>query len=165
MPWSKAARGESMTTSRPPTAIEPESGCTIPARMLISVDLPAPFSPSRLWTSPAWIARSMRSLATTPGYALVMPRNTAAGAEAGGALGGGGGGVWESVMVIWGRRGTQEPGVAPGSRAAGFSAAGALLLEERLDLGLLGGPRGVDLAPGDPALRGLDLPPRRRVER
>src|ERR1700680_945887 len=41
--------------------------------MFISVDLPAPFSPRRTWTSPGSRVRSMWSLARTPGKRLVMP--------------------------------------------------------------------------------------------
>src|SRR6266545_1605127 len=40
----------------------------------MSVLLPAPFSPSREWTSPARTSKSTRSLATTPGKRLVIPR-------------------------------------------------------------------------------------------
>src|SRR6476661_8217909 len=81
-PSASALRGESMRTSLPPTRIEPASGCVIPDRTLISVDLPAPFSPSRQCTSPARIARWMSSLATTPGNTLVMPISSTAGASA-----------------------------------------------------------------------------------
>src|SRR3972149_1191893 len=42
--------------------------------MLIRVVLPAPFSPSRAWTSPGRTSRVTRSLARTPGNALVMFR-------------------------------------------------------------------------------------------
>src|SRR6185312_4546421 len=41
--------------------------------ILTSVLLPAPFSPSRAWISPAWIARSTRSLARQPGNCFTMP--------------------------------------------------------------------------------------------
>src|SRR5580765_1626350 len=44
--------------------------------MFISVDLPAPFSPSSAWTSPALRSKSTWSLATTPGNRLVMPRSS-----------------------------------------------------------------------------------------
>ena len=81
-PRPSAARGESMRTSRPSTRMRPASGCVIPERTLISVDLPAPFSPSRQCTSPARIARLMSSFATTPGNALVMPISSTAGASA-----------------------------------------------------------------------------------
>ena len=41
--------------------------------MFISVDLPAPFSPSSACTSPLRRSRSTWSLATTPGNRFVMP--------------------------------------------------------------------------------------------
>src|SRR5262245_48220879 len=41
--------------------------------IFISVDLPAPFSPSTAWISPGRTVRSMPSLATTDGYAFRMP--------------------------------------------------------------------------------------------
>src|SRR5712691_11269463 len=46
----------------------------------MSVVLPAPFSPSSAWTSPAARARSTWSLATTLGKALRMPRIWTSGA-------------------------------------------------------------------------------------
>src|SRR5438067_1805072 len=42
--------------------------------MFISVDLPAPFSPSSACTSPGRSSKSTRSSATTPGNRFVMPR-------------------------------------------------------------------------------------------
>src|SRR5918995_546962 len=44
--------------------------------MFMSVDLPAPFSPSRAWTSPLATERSTPSQATTPGNRLVMSRSS-----------------------------------------------------------------------------------------
>ena len=46
----------------------------------MSVDFPAPFSPSSAWISPGRTSRSIPSLATTPGYRFVMPRISSAGA-------------------------------------------------------------------------------------
>ena len=63
----------------PSTRIVPASGWYSPDRMLISVDLPAPFSPSRQRTSPGMARRLMWSFATTPGKALVMPTSSTAG--------------------------------------------------------------------------------------
>src|SRR3954451_12850824 len=53
--------------------------------MFDSVVLPAPFSPSSAWTSPAAASKSTSSLATTAGKRLVIPRRATAG---------GGGGAW-----------------------------------------------------------------------
>src|SRR4051794_18502638 len=46
--------------------------------MFIRVDLPAPFSPSKAWTSPLSTSRSMWSFARTPGNCLVIPRSSRA---------------------------------------------------------------------------------------
>src|SRR3954469_217679 len=46
--------------------------------MLESVLLPAPFSPSRACTSPAWISRSTPAFAMTPGNRFVTPRSVTA---------------------------------------------------------------------------------------
>jgi len=42
--------------------------------MFISVVLPAPFSPSRAWTSPGATSKETSSFASTPGKRLVIPR-------------------------------------------------------------------------------------------
>src|SRR5947207_947099 len=47
--------------------------------MFISVDLPAPFSPSRAWTSPGKRSKSIPSLATTPGKRFVIDRSSRIG--------------------------------------------------------------------------------------
>src|SRR6266550_7455370 len=47
--------------------------------MLISVDLPAPFSPRRACTSPRRRSKSMWSLASTPGNCFVIPRSSRTG--------------------------------------------------------------------------------------
>src|SRR5690606_36099474 len=47
--------------------------------ILISVDLPAPFSPIRAWTLPGCSVRSTFSRAITPGKRLSMPRISSAG--------------------------------------------------------------------------------------
>src|SRR5437763_10570445 len=44
--------------------------------MFISVDLPAPFSPSSACTSPSRRSKSTWSFASTPGNRFVMPRNS-----------------------------------------------------------------------------------------
>src|SRR3954471_22099544 len=47
--------------------------------MLESVVLPAPFSPSSAWTSPAAASKSTSSFATTAGNRFVIPRSRTAG--------------------------------------------------------------------------------------
>src|SRR6266540_1580576 len=79
IPSSIARFGESTSTGLPSRRTCPSSGCTIPDRMFISVDLPAPFSPSRQCTSPRRTTSEMRSFASTPGNALVIPTSSTAG--------------------------------------------------------------------------------------
>src|SRR5580704_1240025 len=52
--------------------ISPLSGWTAPVMTLMSVDLPAPFSPTIACTSPARSSNETSSSARTPGYDLVM---------------------------------------------------------------------------------------------
>src|SRR6478752_1820221 len=47
--------------------------------MFISVDLPAPFSPSSACTSPSSSSKSTWSLASTPGNCFVIPRSSRTG--------------------------------------------------------------------------------------
>src|SRR6185369_10822106 len=56
----------------PSTRISPESLASEPLRTFMSVDLPAPFSPSRTCTSPGATSRSTSSRARTPGKDLRM---------------------------------------------------------------------------------------------
>src|SRR5216684_7709106 len=51
----------------------------MPVRTFISVDLPAPFSPSSAWISPAQTSRSTSWLAMTPGKYLAMPLRSTIG--------------------------------------------------------------------------------------
>src|SRR3954470_12651374 len=75
-----AAWGLPSRTGSPRQVISPASGWCAPASTLISVDLPAPFWPSRQWTSPARTSRSTPSSARTPGNALTIPRICSSGA-------------------------------------------------------------------------------------
>src|SRR5947208_3372718 len=79
IPASRASRGEPNVTGLPPRKIWPSSGWYSPVRIFESVDLPAPFSPSRAWTSPGRASKSTWSLASTPGKRLVIPRMATAG--------------------------------------------------------------------------------------
>ena len=52
MPRPMASRGLPIETSLPSSTIRPELGCSAPARIRISVDFPAPFSPTSTLTHP-----------------------------------------------------------------------------------------------------------------
>src|SRR5260221_213198 len=67
------------TSPWPSIAIVPESGGCTPKRIFIKVDLPAPFSPIRAWTSPALRSKSTPFNACTPANALVMLRSSSRG--------------------------------------------------------------------------------------
>jgi hypothetical protein len=67
MPSSIARLGDPTSVGVPASRISPSSAATLPDRMLISVVLPAPFSPSSAWTSPRRRSKSIASLATVPG--------------------------------------------------------------------------------------------------
>src|SRR3954467_5050479 len=67
MPHAVDCTGVSCGYSRPRVTMRPPgSGRSTPAMILISVDLPDPFSPTRQCTSPAESARSTSRSATTP---------------------------------------------------------------------------------------------------
>src|SRR5438552_12974318 len=70
IPSCCAWRGPWISTAWPSTRISPESLPSEPLRIFMSVDLPAPFSPSRTCTSPGATSRSTSSRATTPGKDL-----------------------------------------------------------------------------------------------
>src|SRR5918993_3655715 len=72
MPSDLARRGELFTTASPLRMISPESGWTAPVMILMSVDLPAPFSPMSACTSPARSSMEPLFKACTPAYDLVM---------------------------------------------------------------------------------------------
>ena len=73
MPSLVASLGSFILTTSPFFLMTPSSGWYIPKSTLISVLLPAPFSPRRAWISPFLSWRVMLSLATIPGKRLVMP--------------------------------------------------------------------------------------------
>ena len=83
MPGAWRPAGRSATTGSPCQAIVPSSGWWAPASTLISVDLPAPFWPSRQCTSPARTSRSTPSRARTPGNVLTMPCISSSGVGGG----------------------------------------------------------------------------------
>src|SRR6476660_115798 len=83
MPARSESSGSRGAKGWPANVISPESACSAPARMFMSVDLPAPFSPSRAWTSPARASKSTWSLARTPGKDLTTPTASRAAGMAG----------------------------------------------------------------------------------
>src|ERR1041384_6971679 len=76
MPRSSASRGESRGTGVPSTRYVPALGGWTPARILISVDLPAPLSPSRQWTSPRRSRRLTSWRAATVPNRLLTPSSS-----------------------------------------------------------------------------------------
>ena len=69
----------------PLTSSSPSSGAWKPARILISVDLPEPFSPRSPWISPRWIVMSTESSARAPPKVFDSPRSAMTGASPTGA--------------------------------------------------------------------------------
>src|SRR5437868_3437947 len=79
MPSCIAFFGVWMSTFLPSMRISPWSGRCTPDRILISVDLPAPLSPTRPTDSPSAITRSTPFRAWTPEYHLCRPRHSMMG--------------------------------------------------------------------------------------
>ncbi|MNC41108.1 hypothetical protein D3C75_898590 [compost metagenome] len=67
-----ASRGLSNLTLFPSKMISPSSGRYTPERIFMSVDFPAPFSPSKAWTSPRRKLKLTLLSARTPGNRLVI---------------------------------------------------------------------------------------------
>src|ERR1700722_18879333 len=72
MPAACASCGDDHLTFAPSKRSSPSSGVSAPAMILISVDLPAPFSPTSARTSPVETEKSTRSSDRTPGKDLEM---------------------------------------------------------------------------------------------
>src|SRR5690606_30716689 len=79
MPRDIAASGWASVTRSPRQVSSPASGSWAPASTLMRVDLPAPFCPSRQWTSPARTSRSTPSSALAPGKCFTRPRTWRSG--------------------------------------------------------------------------------------
>src|ERR1700674_5851979 len=79
MPMSSAALGSWNVTGAPLKVIVPLLGAWTPARILTSVDLPAPLSPTNATTSPARTSRSMSVSAATAPKRLETPRRLRTG--------------------------------------------------------------------------------------
>ena len=69
------------TVGWPLIRISPESGRWAPERTFISVDFPAPFSPTSAWISPRPRSSETSWFATTAPKRRVMPRSETAGAS------------------------------------------------------------------------------------
>src|SRR5581483_9194885 len=69
-PSACAWAGDASSSTVPPISTCPESGAVEPAATAINVDLPAPFSPTRAWTSPSSTSNETLLSATTPGNVL-----------------------------------------------------------------------------------------------
>src|SRR6478672_6958892 len=79
IPSLAASFGPWIETSLPSKRISPLSGVCAPAMHLISVDLPAPLSPTSAITSPRRTSRSTSDSASTEPKVLVMERSSRRG--------------------------------------------------------------------------------------
>ena len=75
MPAASASREPAKATGWPPMRSVPPLGCSWPARIFISVLLPAPFSPSRPTTVPGCTSKLTPCSTCTGPKRLVMPSN------------------------------------------------------------------------------------------
>src|SRR4051794_29383071 len=73
-------RSAGRSTDPPRKEVSPASAGETPARILISVDLPAPFWPSRAGTSPGWRSKSTASSAKVAVNRLLRPDTARIGA-------------------------------------------------------------------------------------
>src|SRR4051794_33354367 len=79
MPWRVASCGVFSWTGSPSHRASYSSPGWIPAITLIRVDLPAPLSPTRATTSPAWTSKSTSVSASTAPNRLVTPLSSRSG--------------------------------------------------------------------------------------
>src|SRR5215470_3442764 len=79
MPAASASRAERKCTGTPSSRMAPSYSACTPAMIFISVLLPAPFSPTRPWISPALRAKSTSLRACTPPNDLQMPDSSSSG--------------------------------------------------------------------------------------
>ena len=73
-------RASDASTARPSISIAPPSGRSAPETMLIRVDLPAPFSPSKAWIRPGISSMETSRSTGLPKKAFDMPRAATTGA-------------------------------------------------------------------------------------
>src|SRR4026208_177672 len=125
MPLAIASRGERNSTPSAPTRTWPSSGRYSPARMFISVLLPAPFSPRSAWISPGRTSKSTPSLARTPGKVFEIQTASMAGGRVAAAGGSDAGSGLTSSGVSAGGWGAAGAGAAGSGRpSSGVSAGG-----------------------------------------
>src|SRR3989454_175913 len=79
IPRRRASETERKCTGSPWSRTSPASARRAPATILMSVDLPAPFSPKSTCTSPGRRSKSTWSSACTPGNHLLSPRRRSSG--------------------------------------------------------------------------------------
>src|SRR6516162_3406241 len=70
-----------MLTGSPSNRISPLSAACVPATHLMSVDLPAPLSPTSAITSPSRTSKSTSVSACTDPYDFVIPRSWSSGGD------------------------------------------------------------------------------------
>src|SRR5688572_28327950 len=73
MPAASASPGRAKVCARPSTTRRPVDRRIAPAIALHKVDLPAPFSPTSAWISPARTSKLTSARACTPAYSLPAP--------------------------------------------------------------------------------------------
>jgi hypothetical protein len=79
MPSERDRSGLLSWICRPPISTEPASGRWAPVTILMRVDFPAPFSPTRAWISPGRRSNDTPFRAWTPANALVTPETASRG--------------------------------------------------------------------------------------
>src|ERR1700722_10176262 len=80
MPQALASAGDSHLTALPSTLTSPSSGVSTPAKLLSSVDLPAPLCPTSATTRPGLIVRCTSDKACVAPYHFETPLATKPGA-------------------------------------------------------------------------------------
>src|SRR5579863_947699 len=132
IPAARAAAGSGSVTALPSTSKVPASGWYTPASIFTSVDLPAPFSPTRAWASPGYSSIDPSTSACTAPNALAACRSTRIGAappESGGSAVPGDWACGSAAPGDW-ACGSAAPGdwacgsAAPGDWACGSAAPG-----------------------------------------
>src|SRR5260221_2296664 len=73
MPAARASIGVRKRTGTPSSRISPASAGCRPVTILTSVDLPAPFSPTRAWIVPGATSKATSRTASMPPKLLLMP--------------------------------------------------------------------------------------------